>query len=123
MPSSSIVQPVDSTSLLWPKWNERRQLWQKFLPLPSECWLLHPQHRYLWVILILSIFIAVIVREIVVVFVPLQMDRLCLKCRRTGQDLTDLFLFSPNIHGLGPFPRSSSRHPWHFHIYFSLPGS
>ena len=59
MPSSSIVQPVDSTSLVRPKWNERRQLWQRFLPLPSECWLLHPQQRYLWVILILSISIAV----------------------------------------------------------------
>ena len=118
MPSSSIVQPVDSTSLVRPKWNERRQLWQRFLPLPSEFWLLHPQHRSLWVILILSVFIAVIVREIVV-FIPLRMARLRL-FRRTGQDLTDVFLFSPDVHG--PFRRSSSRHPWHFRIYFSLSG-
>jgi hypothetical protein len=122
MPSSSIVQPVDSTSLLWPKWNERRQLWQKFLPLPSECWLLHPQQRYLWVILILSIFVTVIVREIVV-FIPLRMARLRL-FRHTGQDFLDVFLFcSPDVHGFGQFPRSASRHPWRFRIYFSLSGS
>jgi hypothetical protein len=42
-------------------------------------------------ILILSIFIAVIVREIVV-FIPLQMARLRL-FRRTGQDFLDVFLF------------------------------
>jgi hypothetical protein len=60
---------------------------------------LHPQHRSLLAILILSIFVAVNVREIVVVFVSLRLDRLRLKCRRTNQDLADLFLFSPNIHG------------------------
>ena len=79
--------------------------------MPSECWLLHPQHRSLLAILIFSIFIAVNVREIVAVFVPLRLDRLCLKCRRTNQDLADLFLFSPNIHG--PF-RPYSRHPSRF---------
>jgi hypothetical protein len=49
--------------------------------------------RFLWTILIFSIFIAVIVREIVIVFVPLRLDRLPLKGRRTSQDLADVFLF------------------------------
>jgi hypothetical protein len=77
--------------------------------------------RFLWTILIFSIFV-VIVREIVVVFVPLRLDRLPFKCRRTGQDLADVFLFSPNIHDLGPFCPSSARHPWRYRIYFYLPG-
>ncbi len=42
--------------------------------------------------LILSILIAVIVREIVVL-IPLQMARLPFKCRRTDQDFLDVFLF------------------------------
>ena len=95
----NIVQPVDSTSLARPKWNLRRRLWQSFLPLPSECWLLDPSSGpcgQSWFCPSSLLFI---------VFAPLWLARLRLKCRRTGQDLTDLF--SPNIHGLShfvPFP-------------------